>query len=230
MGTRPQWGANGHPAQSPRHGAQCKARAEAPQPPSPAPRLWPQLPGLPLCLPTVCASFTRRGWARGRGLWEVPTQSLGGLCLVHFPGGKEVTVVATDYETSSIMNTVFHKGGKAHSVLKLHSEPTGESLLCLCPVPAQRGGRRGLGGGWGGRDRQGKGQDREGDGVGQKGAQDRAGSVSVAPVSACAPQPAAALPRRPDGGTRRKSRGQVPRKGRGAWAVSRGCAAALQGL
>uniref|UniRef100_A0A8C6C9C3 Lipocalin/cytosolic fatty-acid binding domain-containing protein n=1 Tax=Monodon monoceros TaxID=40151 RepID=A0A8C6C9C3_MONMO len=35
--------------------------------------------------------------------------------------GKEVTVVASDYETYSIMNTVFHKGGKAHSVLKLYS-------------------------------------------------------------------------------------------------------------
>ncbi|XP_007459074.1 PREDICTED: epididymal-specific lipocalin-8 [Lipotes vexillifer] len=38
-----------------------------------------------------------------------------------FPGGKEVAVVATDYETYGIMNTVFHKGGKAHSVLKLYS-------------------------------------------------------------------------------------------------------------
>uniref|UniRef100_A0A8C9DXB7 Lipocalin/cytosolic fatty-acid binding domain-containing protein n=1 Tax=Phocoena sinus TaxID=42100 RepID=A0A8C9DXB7_PHOSS len=36
-------------------------------------------------------------------------------------GGKEVTVVASDYETYSIMNAVFHKRGKAHSVLKLYS-------------------------------------------------------------------------------------------------------------
>uniref|UniRef100_A0A8C0CP10 Lipocalin/cytosolic fatty-acid binding domain-containing protein n=1 Tax=Balaenoptera musculus TaxID=9771 RepID=A0A8C0CP10_BALMU len=36
-------------------------------------------------------------------------------------GGKEVTVVATDCKTYAIMNVVFRKGGKAHSVLKLYS-------------------------------------------------------------------------------------------------------------
>lgn len=51
-------------------------------------------------------------------------------------------MVTSDYETYSIMNAVFHKRGKAHSVLKLYSEPMGESLLYLCPVPAQRGQER----------------------------------------------------------------------------------------
>uniref|UniRef100_A0A8C6E526 Lipocalin/cytosolic fatty-acid binding domain-containing protein n=1 Tax=Moschus moschiferus TaxID=68415 RepID=A0A8C6E526_MOSMO len=36
-------------------------------------------------------------------------------------GGKEVIVVATDYNSYAIMNIVLHRGGKPSSVLKLYS-------------------------------------------------------------------------------------------------------------
>ena len=70
-------------------------------------------------------------------------------------------MVATDCKTYAIMNVVFRKGGKAHSVLKLYSEPTGGIFTSALSQPREGAGEGsevdGMGGTGRERDRTGRG-------------------------------------------------------------------------